>query len=317
MISIDFLQYQQVINCLRELSDSAYEKSNTLSDFSGKIGSAWISQSSGEYCERISKLVSKMRGLSDDFRGIADRMSAHLNAMRDADKEAAAIIGGNSSSDSSSESIVIDRYKAKDYSAQGIGGTTGYDYEAQGNPNSPYYQDDASGEDPCVDQYNDYSGWVSCTFTTLYQLHQKGLGYPFHHIGDTSGGQWFDNYAGASENRYTGVDGFRTMIDEYMASDQTEPLRNIVVSFDSGEYGHVMLIDGISKSGEITFKDNSWGEGFGTRLYAEYDSAAGYYTTEAAKRAVDNAPVHSMQVEEFLKYYGYMHMNGAVIIGNN
>lgn len=311
MISMDFLQYQQVINCLRELSDSAYEESNALSDFSGKIGSAWISQSSGEYCERISKLVSKMRGLSDDFRGIADRMSAHLNAMRDADKEAAAIIGGGSSggspsSSSPSGSGVIDRYKAKDYSSIGCGGTSGYLGDG-----GYYYQDDASGGDPAVAPFNDNSGWVSCTFSTMYRLHKKGLGYPFATVGNTSGGQWFDNYAGAPENRYTGVDGFRQMIAEYMASDQTEPLRNVVVSFDSGQYGHVMLIDGIHKNGEITFYDNSWGSGFETKLYANDLSL------ESAMAAVDSAPVHGMQVEEFLKHYGYMHMNGAVIIGNN
>lgn len=319
MIIFDIALSRSFADAIKNIAVDIMEESIKLNKVSKEVEAAWVSQASSEYCEKLRNLMKKMQNTAYDLNGVSKKINGYVDAMIEADKEAAAIIGGGSSggspsSSSPSGSGVIDRYKAKDYSDQGIAGTTGY--EIKGNPNSPYYQNDPSGGDPSVDQYNDNSGWVSCTFMTLYQLHSKGLGYPFEHIGGTNGGQWFDNYAGAPENRYTGVDGFRQMIAEYMASDQTEPLRNVVVSFDSGQYGHVMLIDGIHKNGEITFRDNSWGDGFGTRLYAEYDSAEGF-TTDAAMKAVDNAPVHGMQVEEFLRHYGYMHMNGAVIIGNN
>lgn len=310
MIQLDTFKFRQIASSLKNNAESISDIASSVDSFGNKVQSAWISQASSEYVEKVKRLSAKMRDIAADFNGLSQRMNGYVDEMIEADKEAAGLFGGTSSGGSSTSGTstggVIDRYKAKDYSDKGIAGSTGYAGEG-----GYYYQDDPSGGDPAVAPFNDKSGWVSCTFSTMYRLHKKGLGYPFETVGNTSGGQWFDNYAGASENRYTGVEGFRQMIDEYMASDQTEPLRNVVVSFSSGEYGHVMLIDGIHKNGEITFYDNSWGEGFGTKLYADN------LTMEAAMNAVDNAPVHGMQVEEFLKYYGYMHMNGAVIIGNN
>ena len=311
MIIFDIALSRSFADAIKNIAVDIMEESTKLNRVSKEVEAAWVSQASSEYCEKLRNLMKKMQNTACDLNGVSKKINGYVDAMIEADKEAAAIIGGGSSggspsSSSPSVSGVIDRYKAKDYSSIGCGGTSGYLGDG-----GYYYQDDASGGDPAVAPFNDNSGWVSCTFSTMYRLHKKGLGYPFATVGNTSGGQWFDNYAGAPENRYTGVDGFRQMIAEYMASDQTEPLRNIVVSFDSGEYGHVMLIDGIHKDGEITFYDNSWGSGFETKLYANDLSL------ESAMTAVDNAPVHGMQVEEFLKHYGYMHMNGAVIIGNN
>lgn len=311
MIIFDIALSRSFADAIKNIAVDIMEESTKLNGVSKEVEAAWVSQASSEYCEKLRNLMKKMQNTACDLNGVSKKINGYVDAMIEADKEAAAIIGGGSSggspsSSSPSGSGVIDRYKAKDYSSIGCGGTSGYLGDG-----GYYYQDDASGGDPAVAPFNDNSGWVSCTFSTMYRLHKKGLGYPFATVGNTSGGQWFDNYAGAPENRYTGVDGFRQMIAEYMASDQTEPLRNVVVSFDSGQYGHVMLIDGIHKNGEITFYDNSWGAGFETKLYANDLSL------ESAMAAVDNAPVHGMQVEEFLQHYGYMHMNGAVIIGNN
>lgn len=311
MITFDIALSRSFADAIRNIAVDIIEESTKINEVSEGVEAAWVSQASSEYCEKLRNLMKKMQNTAYDLNGVSKKINGYVDAMIEADKEAAAIIGGGSSGGSSSSSSpsgsgVIDRYKAKDYSSKGFGGTSGYLGDG-----GYYYQDDASGGDPAVAPFNDSSGWVSCTFSTMYRLHKKGLGYPFATVGNTSGGQWFDNYAGAPENRYTGVDGFRQMVSEYMASDQTEPLRNVVVSFDSGQYGHVMLIDGIHKNGEITFYDNSWGSGFETKLYANNLSL------ESAMAAVDNAPVHGMQVEEFLKHYGYMHMNGAVIIGNN
>lgn len=311
MITMDVLKCRMVATSIRQVAEDIVEETLTINRAADVVGSGWVSTASTEYCEKLKNIVKRMRDAAIELDGVSKRMNGYVEDIIEADRTASQIIGGGSSggspsSSSPSGSGVIDRYKAKDYSSIGCGGTSGYLGDG-----GYYYQDDASGGDPAVAPFNDNSGWVSCTFSTMYRLHKKGLGYPFATVGNTSGGQWFDNYAGAPENRYTGVDGFRQMIAEYMASDQTEPLRNVVVSFDSGQYGHVMLIDGIHKNGEITFYDNSWGAGFETKLYANDLSL------ESAMTAVDNAPVHGMQVEEFLKHYGYMHMNGAVIIGNN
>ena len=310
---VDTMEAQRFSGEIRTVAAEINAETERMNIISHQIEEFWRSQASAEYCRQINKLVRELKDISDSLEEISKRVNQYIINMTEADKAASRLFGAFASklpkipsASSPTSNAVIDRYKAKDYSSIGCGGTSGYLGDG-----GYYYQDDASGGDPAVAPFNDESGWVSCTFSTMYRLHKKGLGYPFATVGNTSGGQWFDNYAGAPENRYTGVDGFRQMINEYMASDQTEPLRNIVVSFDSGEYGHVMFIDGIHKDGEITFYDNSWGAGFETKLYANDLSL------ESAMAAVDNAPVHGMQVEEFLQHYGYMHMNGAVIIGNN
>lgn len=309
MLQIDTEEYRRMASSARRNAESIMESTIDINGFVNKVEVAWISQASSEYCEKIKNITEKMKNTAYDLNGLSKRINSYVNDIIAADHEAAEIIGGgssggNSSSQATTQSVVLDRYKAKNYSTKGVVGATGY--EGYGGY---YYQNDSIGA--AVAQFNDNSGWVSCTFTTLHKLHSKELGYPFDHVGDTSGGQWFDNCAADSANKYAGVEGFRQMVNEYMESDQTEPLRNIVVSFDSGQYGHVLFIDGIHKDGEITFYDNSWGPGFETRLYAEN------LTTEAAIKAVDNAPVHGMQVEEFLNHYKWMDMNGAVIIGNN
>ncbi|MBQ5314891.1 MAG: hypothetical protein J6J52_02585 [Oscillospiraceae bacterium] len=148
--------------------------------------------------------------------------------------------------------------------------------------------------------------------TTLYQLHKKGLGFPFNGKYGTNGGNWFDIYAGNSEDKYAGASGLRNLIDEYKASEQTANLENIVVSFRNNGAGHVLLIDHVSKDGIITFKDQSGPDG--SPLIADY------FSTTSAMEAINNdvkCPWQSLSIDDFEKKYKDvgLTMNGAILIG--
>ncbi|MBR6695163.1 MAG: hypothetical protein IKL70_01950 [Oscillospiraceae bacterium] len=165
-----------------------------------------------------------------------------------------------------------------------------------------------------VAEFNTEALDVSCTFTTLYQLHKKGLGFPFNGKYGTDGTNWFNLYAGNSEDKYAGASGLRNLIDEYKASEQTADLENIVVSFSGGweNHGHVLLIDHVSKDGIITFKDQSGPDG--SPLIADY------FSTTSAMEAINNdvkCPWQSLSIDDFEKKYKDvgLTMNGAILIG--
>lgn len=143
---------------------------------------------------------------------------------------------------------------------------------------------------------------LSCTYYTLRRLRERGLGFPFKVPGQANGGQWFDNCSDSAK-KYPGADCLTNLYNEYGKNGAT--VKNIVVSFSGGTYGHVVLIDSIYKdptTGEIMVE---WSDMTRTKEFGAISSENG-----------SNPPI-KRTVAEFMKYYSNIgnSVNGAVLIG--
>ena len=143
-------------------------------------------------------------------------------------------------------------------------------------------------------------GVLSCTYYTLRKLRERGLGFPFKVTGKGNGGQWFDNCSDSAK-KYPGRDSLANLYNEYGKSGL--PVKNIVVSFSGGKYGHVVLIDSMyknPKTGELMVE---WSDMSGTKEFPIINNENG--SNPAIKRTLS----------QFLNYYGKKTVNGAVLIG--
>lgn len=144
-------------------------------------------------------------------------------------------------------------------------------------------------------------GFLSCTYYTLRRLRERGLGYPFKVQGQGHGRQWFDNCSDSAK-KYPGADCLTNLYNEYGKNGL--PVKNIVISFGGGKYGHVVLIDAI-------YKDPKTGE-----LMVEWSDMINYKSLGFKKLKDENAsnPTVIRTLSDFKKCYSSS-INGAVLIG--
>lgn len=300
-------------NVLSGLEDMHQQSVECITQFTDIKGT---SQKAYSFFEESLESMRALERCIDEARELMDVLDYCMNETATAEKDVEKYIGLSATPDNSAsgnlsnalpsqntDGNILPKYTANLPEGTGTSGIeTSWGYQQVGVNSGT------------VAEFNTEALDVSCTFTTLYQLHKKNLGFPFNGRYGTDGTNWFNLYAGNSEDKYAGASGLRNLIDEYKASEQTADLENIVVSFSGGweNHGHVLLIDHISKDGIITFKDQSGPDG--SPLIADD------FSTTSAMEAINNdekCPWQSLNIDDFEKKYKDvgLTMNGAILIG--
>lgn len=329
-------------NVLSGLEDMHQQSVECITQFTDIKGT---SQKAYSFFEESLESMRALERCIDEARELMDVLDYCMKETATAEKDVEKYIGLSATPDNSesgnpsdahpsqnTDGNILPKYTAKkkdnvEYNINAFQGDDGWSINFS-------YSQKGIGQSVCV--FNRFAGNcktdISCTFMTLYQLNKKGIEVPFNGNG-ADGRQWFENCGEESLKYSAEAGGLTKLISDYMASEQTEPLENIVVSFSNpnNPFGHVLLIDHITKDGMIYFKDQSgvnWVPG-SPWTYLEADVNAytdGDITSDpnlaydAAASAIDKTPLQSVTLDQFLYKYcdpniGNNTITGAVVIG--
>ena len=328
-------------NVLSGLEDMHQQSVECITQFTDIKGT---SQKAYSFFEESLESMRALERCIDEARELIDVLDYCMKETATAEKDVEKYIGLSATSGNSESGNIPDALPS-----QNTDGNILPKYTAKKKDNVEYNINDFRGDDGRINVSYSQKGIgqsvcvfnrgteVACTFMTLYQLNKKGIEVPFNCQG-ANGNKWFDNCMVAPEKKYAtiaeedgipGKNGLQILFDEYMASDQTEPLENIVVSFShpKNSFGHVLLIDHITKDGMIYFKDNSGVNWNPNNIDSRWDylEANGNCTDansayNAAASAIDDAPIQKLTLKQFIYKYcdenmGGNTINGAVVFG--
>ena len=178
-------------NVLSGLEDMHQQSVECITQFTDIKGT---SQKAYSFFEESLESMRALERCIDEARELMDVLDYCMKETATAEKDVEKYIGlsatpGNSASENPSDAHpsqntdgnILPKYTANLPEGTGTSGIeTSLGYQQVGVNSGT------------VAEFNTKALDVSCTFTTLYQLHKKGLGFPFNGKYETNGGNWFD-----------------------------------------------------------------------------------------------------------------------------